>query len=323
MNINLKTLNTRVLWAFPIAIAVTFFFYTLYAKSSWWMFFCCLFAFLIQFVCAILCSNANNIKINTKRHDYETQLNQYYIICKRYKKLFLFGYIVMILFDTFPFLAMNESFCAIFQIPRYEGGILVLFMVLAVIGMWSSLLIDILQKNIKKDFNKAYAQLSKDKRFEEKQKIRLRQIKATYGEEAIIIGTDLIISKEKQCIRLYDTDYKFEDILGCSLIDDATNKTITTSIGNTKTSTGSMVGRAVVGGILTGGLGAVAGATTAKKNISIDSASKTVTTHQYTIYVNINSLENPTIIIRVGKDSQMAHKIVHILNIIIERTKKS
>lgn len=116
--------------------------------------------------------------------------------------------------------------------------------------------------------------------------------------------------------------YSFDDILGCSLVNDATSETITTSIGKAKTSTGSMVGRAVVGGVLTGGLGAVAGAATAKKNISTDATSLTTTTHKYTIYVNVDSLENPTVTIRVGEDAHKAHKIANLFNVIIERTNK-
>lgn len=331
MIVKVRTLNTRGLWTLPIAAIVTLFFYNLYADSSWWMFFCCLIAFLIQCACVGFCALANDEKkINSMNLDYKTHLNHYYIIGIRYKKLFICGYIVMVLLDIFPFLSMSESFCATFRLPKYEGGVLVFFMTLAVIVAWSALLIDVLHINVKNDFQKEFEQLiiedSKRKRQIEKQEDELKQIKANYGEKAIVIDitsfNKIIISEEKQCVRLHDVDYKFEDIIGCSLVDDATSETITASIGKAKTSTGSMVGRAVVGGVLTGGLGAVAGAATAKKNISTDATSLTTTIHKYTIYVNVDSLESPTITIRVGKDAQKAHKIANLFNVIIERTKK-
>ncbi len=331
MIVKIKTLNHRGLWAFPIAAIVTLFFYILYIDSSWWMFFCCLFAYLIQCACAGLCAVANDEKkIKLTDYDYEKQLNRYCIVGRRYKKLFVIGYVIMVLFDMFPFLSMSEIFCTTFRAPIYEGGILVFFMVLIVIGVWSGALFDVLQTDIKREFQEEFTKLSKEKRNRERQIKRqedeLRQIKANYGEKAIVIDMafgKIIISEEKQCIRLYETDYKFEAILGYSLVDDATSETITTSLGKAKTSTGSMVGRAVVGGMLTGGLGAVAGAATAKKKITADATSHTTTMHKYTIYVNVDSIDNPTVTISVGEDSPKAHKIANLFNVIIERTKKS
>lgn len=78
----------------------------------------------------------------------------------------------------------------------------------------------------------------------------------------------VFVYEQPEIIFLNGREYKFADILGYSLVDDATNETITTSEGVAKTSTGSMLGRAVVGGVLTGGLGAVAGAATAASAIS-------------------------------------------------------
>ena len=115
--------------------------------------------------------------------------------------------------------------------------------------------------------------------------------------------------------------YEFSDILGYSLVDDATSETITTSVGTAKTSTGSMIGRAVVGGVLTGGLGAVAGAATAKKNISDNATSQTTTTHKYTLYINVNSIQEPTIALKIGNSVSKAQKLAGVINVIIERNK--
>lgn len=117
-------------------------------------------------------------------------------------------------------------------------------------------------------------------------------------------------------------EYKFSDILGYSLVDDATSETITTSTGTAKTSTGSMLGRAVVGGVLTGGLGAVAGAATAKKNISDNATSQTTTTHRYTLYINVNSLQEPTIVLEIGNNASKAQKLAGVINVIVERNKQ-
>lgn len=77
-----------------------------------------------------------------------------------------------------------------------------------------------------------------------------------------------------------------------------------------------------MGGVLTGGIGAVAGAATANKNINTDATSQTYTQHQYTIYVNVNSLDNPTVKLLVGDNSEKAYKLAGIFNVIIERNKR-
>lgn len=135
------------------------------------------------------------------------------------------------------------------------------------------------------------------------------------------ISTRVLVYEQSSIIIIKSKEYRFSDILGYSLVDDATSETITTSTGTAKTSTGSMLGRAVVGGVLTGGLGAVAGAATAKKNISDNATSQTTTTHKYTLYINVNSLQEPTIALKIGDNVSKAQKLAGAINVIIERNK--
>lgn len=127
------------------------------------------------------------------------------------------------------------------------------------------------------------------------------------------------VFEKTSIVVINDVEYPFSDILGFSLVDDATSETITTSTGEAKTSTGSMLGRAVVGGVLTGGLGAVAGAATARKNIATNATSQTTTTHNYALYINVNSLKSPTITIPIGEDTQKAHELANLFNVIIAK----
>lgn len=136
------------------------------------------------------------------------------------------------------------------------------------------------------------------------------------------ISTRFLVYEQSSVIIIKSKEYRFSDILGYSLVDDATNETITTSMGTAKTSTGSMIGRAVVGGVLTGGLGAVAGAATAKKSISNNATSQTTTMHQYTLYITVNSLQEPTISLKIGDNTSKAQKLAGVLNVIVERNKQ-
>lgn len=71
-----------------------------------------------------------------------------------------------------------------------------------------------------------------------------------------------------------------------------------------------MVGRGLVGGLAFGGIGALAGATTAAKNV--DQVS-----HEYVINITINNMSNPNIEYRT-KDAQKANQLISILKIIID-----
>lgn len=137
------------------------------------------------------------------------------------------------------------------------------------------------------------------------------------------LSTRILVYEQSNIIIIKSKKYNFSDILGYSLVDDATTETITTSTGTAKTSTGSLLGRAVVGGVLTGGLGAVAGAATAKKNISNNATSQTTTTHNYTLYINVNTLQKPTISLKIGDNTSKAQKLVGVLNAIVERNKQT
>lgn len=136
------------------------------------------------------------------------------------------------------------------------------------------------------------------------------------------IKNEVLIFEKAKKIVLNANEYNFADILGYSVVDDSTNETITTSEGSAKTSTGSMLGRAVVGGVLMGGLGAVAGAATASKNIKSDATGLTKTKHNYTFYINVNSLQQPTVSLSVGSNTDRAQELAGVLNIILQRNKQ-
>lgn len=159
---------------------------------------------------------------------------------------------------------------------------------------------------------------------------QLAESDAKYGEHTAIINygkwcnfnDQMIVYEAAQILIIKSVEYRFIDILGYSLIDDVTNETITTAMGTAKTSTGSMLGRAAIGGVLTGALGAVAGAVTAKKNISGDITTQSTSTHSYTLYVSVNSLLKPSIALKIGNNSSLAQRLAGLIKAIIERNKQ-
>lgn len=147
------------------------------------------------------------------------------------------------------------------------------------------------------------------------------------GSSKTDVDSHMYIFEESSMLVLKGEHIPFSKVLGFALNDDSEtivhNETQYTS--TTKTSTGSMLGRAVVGGVLLGGVGALAGATTAKKEtvtVPSNATSTSTTKHRYVLFVNLDDLSNPTREIKLGSDTKRAHNIANIFNIIIQRNQK-
>jgi len=81
-----------------------------------------------------------------------------------------------------------------------------------------------------------------------------------------------------------------------------------------------MAKRAVVGGVLLGGAGALAGSVTAKRDGTILQEEDNII-HNYTVLVNIDSLSNPIVQLQCASNRLLADEIVGLLNVIINRNK--
>ena len=157
------------------------------------------------------------------------------------------------------------------------------------------------------------------------------ELKHQFGECSvdIVLGyfsnydTDkhLYIFKERKILVLQNEPISFDEILGFELKDNQSTITKSTSPKYiTSTSTGSMVGRAIVG-IISGGVGAVLGAATAKKTTEAveEGRSKTITRHNYRILLTIDDISNPVRIIEFGNYEDIAEKVANVLNVILQR----
>ena len=149
-----------------------------------------------------------------------------------------------------------------------------------------------------------------------------------YGEptkticlKASDLEQEIIAFEESKRIWICGKDFSMSDILGCSLEDN--HKVIKGEItSTTQTKNGNMVKRAVVGNILLGGAGAVIGGSTAGKTTITTQGDDTVQ-HDYTIVINVDSLSNPILRVHVGRDGVLANEIVGLMNVIINRNKKT
>lgn len=138
-------------------------------------------------------------------------------------------------------------------------------------------------------------------------------------KKAKSVDSAIIVYESKSIIRIMGKMYNFKDIIGISVSD---NQKIVhgQTVSSTKTSTGSMVGRAVVGDLVAGPVGSIIGGTTAKKNTTFVQGDDSIV-HDYTIHINVNDISNPIIHINTWNDGELTNKIVGLMNVIIERNK--
>lgn len=116
----------------------------------------------------------------------------------------------------------------------------------------------------------------------------------------------------------------FSDLVSCEIKDDSHTTVVGKKEEVTKTSTGSAVGRAVVGSLVAGPAGAIIGGATAKKKTEVIDNTKTITNHHYYVIVNLASISDPVISIDCGKSSpKMAEEIKAIISGIIAKNKQA
>ena len=116
----------------------------------------------------------------------------------------------------------------------------------------------------------------------------LNDVIAKYGQpdkiitiEQYDINKEIIAFGNSKRIWIMGKDMPMSDILSCTINDNSHIEKGAASY-ETKTKTGNMAKRAIVGGVLTGGAGAVIGGATAKKEIVVNQENDKLI-HDYTV----------------------------------------
>jgi Na+-transporting methylmalonyl-CoA/oxaloacetate decarboxylase gamma subunit len=134
------------------------------------------------------------------------------------------------------------------------------------------------------------------------------------------LDKEIIAFEESKRIWICGKDFEMKSILSCTFTNDV--KVVKGQIiSTTKTKSGNMVKRAVVGDVLLGGAGAVIGGSTAKKS-TITTQEDDKVYHDYTVVINVDSLSDPIIRVHLGSDGKTLNEIVGLMNVIIQRNRK-
>lgn len=130
-----------------------------------------------------------------------------------------------------------------------------------------------------------------------------------YGEPTLEINQGhnswdfiILVFDQARKIVIHQNEYDYLDILDFSINGQPSYKT--------KTSTSSMIGRGIVGGVLLGGVGALAGAATSKKDTTSE-------VHYYRITIYLKNIQKP-VENYLAFNLSTAQQVEGILKIIID-----
>lgn len=316
-----KLINRKTLWVLIPVLLTPFIGLFLYSKMHWWMFFCVIIVGLIQFflIRGILEVEDFFVSKPIKTIDLKEYTRREIRLTRA---LQVFAIIVGIL-DLFPLfcqLQIMQEFPGLY----YEGGVIVTLLTLVLFGLWLVVAIDIKNPKIKenlqlyKSTGKTQEEVMEETRLRnklEKKKIREQKI-ATYGDGYIEIGRcGVVINDNTKKIFINSNEYGFNDILGYSVQDNSVT-IYSESTTTVKTNTGSMIGRAAIGGVLLGGTGAIIGGTTAKRDIHHSSNESTII-HDYSVVITVNNINSPNEIVKVGQNNGVLNRITSTLTVIL------
>ena len=125
---------------------------------------------------------------------------------------------------------------------------------------------------------------------------------------------DILVFEQPKKIFFGKTEYNFSDILNCSIYDENQKDAPLAQV--TRTKTGSMLGRAVIGGLTLGVAGAVVGAMTATKETQSSAANSDYAPF-YIVKIGVKSIENPIITLHFYRDKEQAETLYAVMQTII------
>ena len=247
-------------------------------------------------------------------------------------------FVILAILNTFPFCASNKAFMQVMRgsaIPPYEGGWVVTLITLVLIGAWLYAAYDLPKPKILesvKSFKETglapeelfeVEQQKKDEEHSRIYKLEYESKRKIYGDGFRDLRYGIVINNITNKIFIKDIEYSYEDIVDFNTHDNSQVVQSTKTTSTVKNDNGNVAGRALVGGILFGAVGAVVGASTAKKTTeqAVQTEVTNSTLHNYSIEIILNKAQPISKVIQLYDDETALSEISSTLTTIINQNK--
>lgn len=137
------------------------------------------------------------------------------------------------------------------------------------------------------------------------------------------IADRVYVFEESEVIIMDGVTLKFKDIIGFSLLNKSKKIYDAYTTATSKKNLGSAIIRGAVGKAIAGDLGGVIGAMSAEEDIDYETSYEVDEDDDYKMYVNVNSLSSPTIVLKFGCSESDAYETANLLNVIVNRNRQT
>lgn len=282
-------------------------------NNSIWMSFACLLVYGIQGI--VLSCIFGEKRHYIKTVDYN-DLRKATEAWQRNRNTAIILCTIASLLDLFPILCMLEKFANILNCQPYEGGIIVSILIIIIIGAWIATVVEINNLDSpQKQINIRNKEEQRKNRLKQQEEQKKKQNIEIYGDNYIEISNSCIISPHSNKIWLRGKAYDFSQIIKVEYATGKPSVPITQEV--TKTKAGSVIGRAIVGGLVAGPVGAIIGGSTAKKETSVIVYPQI---ENYTLIITISDVNNPIVKLHFDCNKRAAEKCKATIEAIIFRS---
>lgn len=319
--------------------------YGFYLDGSWWISLC---AIVIGFI-QLWAISFTFIGTGNSEYTYELiNPNDFPEIIKKHERIYWFyiiNAVIISILDLFPLFAMSESlmdnlglYCC-----AYEGGFVTTAVILLTVFL--NMVFPICSNRVRliKGDYESYKEKGKtacdqdDERFEIEKRAKeqqKRELLDFINKRPSTLGNNykevkyfeanhnkmysFIVSEEKQLLEINYKIYNFKDVLDFKVVDNE-EVVYTPAQYSTTTNTGSMIGRAIVGGLVSGGVGAIIGGATASKETVQTVNSSSITHHDFKIILYLNKLHNSKEELAIGDDVNKTQEISSLLTYVLNK----
>lgn len=170
---------------------------------------------------------------------------------------------------------------------------------------------------------------AKQEAYENAKEAALAEMKAKWGRctkdiyisrsDTFTLNDRMYAFEDARKVVMNGVEYDFKDIIGVSLVNRSKTLYTAYTTVSSENNLGMMTERALLGKMVAGDVGAIIGAMSTEENYEYETEYDSEIENDYKVYVNIDSISSPTVVLHLDWNEEDAYEITNLLNVIIRR----